>query len=372
MEEILILVFDEEELTKTLIQNYLKEVTFLYKFEKYNIYDESFINDYNGNKIIIVNINKFNIDILNSISKLSQDKKNNFIIISNDNSTDLNVKSLRAGAKDFLSKPIVKTDFIYVVQRIYKKEYMDYNMNSNGKIYTAVSIERGMGKTTFLINLAKEIADASGEKVLLIDFNNDINDLSFLLNIDIVYNTIHYINNLTEENAAQLLSKVQSYKNSSLYVMANGFLRKGGKKINVLKIDDALNILKKHYKYIFLDIDPNDDKVERELVRLSDYVFVMMNTMMSSLEKLKSFLEIIYKSKNVKLILNKYEKKNVEKIEEIQSFLGREVTWIIPKNFMATGTALNNSKTLKEVAPNLDIVQSYIQLAKKIISRENV
>ena len=370
MDELRIFVFDDEELTRTLIESYLKELTFPYTLEKYNDFDESFISDENFNKVIIVNINKYNISVLEAISKLSQFKNNKFVVVSNDNSTDLNVKSLRAGAQDFLPKPLVKSDFVYVIRKIYKKEFMEFNKNLNGKVYTAVSVEKGMGKTTFLINLAKEIADASGEKVLLIDFNNDINDLSFLLNIDIFYNTIHYMNNLTEENVDQLLSKVPSYKNSSLFVMANGFLRKGGEKINVRKIDDVLNILKRHYKYIFLDIDPTDDAVERELVRLSDYVFVMMNSMISSLEKLKNFLEIMYKSKNVKLILNKYEAKNVEKLEEIQTFLGKEIYWVIPKNFMATGTALNNSKTLKEVSPNLDIVQAYVQLAQRIISRD--
>ena len=370
MDELRILVFDDEELTKTLIESYLKELTFPYTLEKYNDFDESFICDDNLNKIIIVNINKYNISVLDSISKLSQFKKNKFVLISNDNSTDLNVKSLRAGAQDFLPKPLVKSDFVYVIQKIYKKEFMEYSKSSNGKIYTAISVERGMGKTTFLINLAKEIADASGEKVLLIDFNNDINDLSFLLNVDITYNTIHYMNNMTQENADNLLSKVSKYKNSSLYVMANGFLRKGGEKISVRNIDSVLNILKQHYKYIFLDLDPNEDAVERELVRLSDYVFVMMNSLISSLEKLKTFIEVIYKSKNIRLVLNKYEQKNVEKLEEIQSFLGREIFWVIPKNFMATGTALNNSKTLKEVSPNLDIVQAYIQLAQKIISRD--
>ncbi len=370
MDELRIFVFDDEELTRTLIESYLKELTFPYTLEKYNDFDESFISDENFNKVIIVNINKYNISVLEAISKLSQFKNNKFVVVSNDNSTDLNVKSLRAGAQDFLPKPLVKSDFVYVIRKIYKKEFMEFNKNLNGKVYTAVSVEKGMGKTTFLINLAKEIADASGEKVLLIDFNNDINDLSFLLNIDIFYNTIHYMNNLTEENVDQLLSKVPSYKSSSLYVMANGFLRKGGEKINVRKIDDVLNILKRHYKYIFLDIDPTDDTVERELVRLSDYVFVMMNSMISSLEKLKNFLEIMYKSKNVKLILNKYEAKNVEKLEEIQTFLSKEIYWVIPKNFMATGTALNNSKTLKEVSPKLDIVQAYIQLAQRIISRD--
>lgn len=370
MDELRILVFDDEELTKTLIESYLKELTFPYTLEKYNDFDESFIYDNNLNKIIIVNINKYNTPVLDSISKLAQSKRNKFVVISNDNSTDLNVKSLRAGAQDFLPKPLVKSDFVYVIQKIYKKEFMDSSNSSNGKIYTAISIEKGMGKTTFLINLAKEIADASGEKVLLIDFNNDINDLSFLLNVDITYNTIHYMNNMTQENADNLLTKVSRYKNSSLFVMANGFLRKGGEKISVRNIDRVLNILKQHYKYIFLDLDPNDDAVERELVRLSDYVFVMMNSLISSLEKLKTFIDVIYKSKNIRLVLNKYEQKNVEKLEEMQSFLGREIFWIIPKNFMATGTALNNSKTLKEVSPNLDIVQAYIQLAQKIISRD--
>ncbi len=371
MEKIKILIFDEEELTKTLVENYLKELSFPYSLEKYNEFDGSFISRDGENKIIIVNINKFNISILDSIKRLSS-PNNNFVVISYDNSTDLNVRSLRSGVKDFLSKPLVKSDFIYVIQKIYKKNYANMEKKMNGKIYTAVSIEKGMGKTTFLINLAKEIADASGEKVLLIDFNNNINDLSFLLNVDVYYNTTHYMNNLTEENAQELLCKLPEYKKSSLYVMANGFLRKGSDTICIRKIDNTLNILRKYYKYIFIDIDPYDSSIKRELIRLSDSIFVMIYSMMSSIDKLKTYLDIMYKNKDMKLILNKYEQKNVEKLDEIQSFLGREIFWVIPKNFMATGTALNNSKTLKEVSPNMDIVQAYIQLAKNIISREKL
>lgn len=370
MDSVKIIVFDEEELTKTLIESYLKELTFSFKLEKYNEFEEGFLKDSDENKIIVVNINKLNNSILNVIEKYSAVKKNNFIVISYDNSTDLHVQALRAGAKDFLLKPLIKSDFVYAIQKIYKKEVLALNKTKNGKVYTAVSLDSGMGKTSFLINLAKEIADASGEKVLLIDFNNDINDLSFLLNVDITYNTIHYMNNLTEQNADELLAKVPTYKNSTLHIMANGFLRKGKDKVAIQKVDAALSVLKKHYKYILIDKDLFDQELEKELTRLSDVVFFLISPMMSSMERIKSALEILYENKQVRLILNKYEQKNVDKLEQIQSYLGREISWVIPKNFMVSGTALNNSKTLKEVAPNLDIVQAYIQLAKNIISRD--
>ena len=370
MDTVKIIVFDEEELTKTLIESYLKELTFPFELEKYNEFEENFIKNPNENKIIVVNINKLNTSILNTIEKYSKLKQNNFIVISYDNSTDLNVQALRAGAKDILLKPLIKSDFVYAIQKVYKKELQTLDKVKNGKIFTVSSIDKGMGKTTFLVNLAKEMADVSGENVLLIDFNNDINDRSILLNVDIIYNTTYYMNKLTEENALELLSNIPKYKNSTLHIMANGFLRNGTENIDIKKLGSVFNILKKHYKYILIDKSSFDEDLDKELTILSDTVFFLISPMMSSMEKIKNILESKYANKQVNLVLNKYEQKNVANLEQIQSLLGREIYCVIPKNFMASGTALNNSKTLKEVAPNIDIVQAYIKLAKDIISRD--
>ncbi len=370
MSNVKILIFDEEELTKTLLESFLNELSFSYSVEKFNEFSEFLIQDIKEDKIIIVNINKLNLGILKSISVLSSDKKNNFIVISYDNSTDLHVQALRAGAKDFLLKPLVKNNFIYSVRKIYQNDILKQHHSHLAKVYTASSKEKGQGKSLFLINLAKELADMSGEKVLLIDFNNSIDDISFLLNIEIVYNANYYFNNIKKENADKLLSYLPRYGNSSLYVMANGFVQKENDKLNLFRFDEALVLLKQKFKYIFIDRDIADEKINDNVIRMSDIVFYLMPPIQSGIEKVQSDLGIFYKNKRVRLIINKYENKDEQKIQQIKEELRREVFAKIPKNFMAMGLAINNKKTLKEVKPNLDIVKAYSKIAKFIINRD--
>lgn len=370
MDNVKILVFDEEELTQTLIETYLKELTFSYVLERYSELDLGIIELEKSDKIIIVNINKLNADILKLISKASQDKKNNFVLISYDNSSDISVKALRTGAKDFLQKPLRKSDFLNSLQNIYKKEIMKMNQARRTNVYTTVSAENGAGQSVFLINTAKEIADLTGEKVLLIDFHNDVNDITFMLNMDIVLNTAHYINTLTDENALDLLKQIPKYKKSSLYVMGTGFLRKGDEQVNVSKLAECISVLKKHFRYIFIDKNPDDDAIFVEVNRLADCIFFMLTPNVVPLDTAKTVIESTYINKNVKLIINKYEPKKEKIVEVIREKLGKEIYWKLPKNFMATGGAVMSNKTLKEVAPELDIVKSYIKLAEDIVNRD--
>ena len=370
MEKVNIIIFDEEEITKTLVESYLKELTFSYNVEKYNEFDENvFLSNENYN-IVIVNIARNNLQILDKIEVLSKDKKNKFIVVSNDNSTDLHVKVLRVGAKDFLLKPLKKADFLYSIQTIYKVEIMNVQQSkNNSRIYVATSVDKGTGKTTFIMNLAKEVADVSGEKVLLIDFNNTTNDISFLLNVDIVVNTASYINKLTRENAEKLLSRVARYEKSNLYVMANGFSRNEDIKVDVRNIYNSFHILKEYFKYIFIDMDREDEKLCDEVLANSDVVWMLTNPTLSSFEKINSMMETSALRKNVRVVLNKYEKKHEASLESFQAALGKQIYCKIPKNFIAIGSAQTRMKTLKEVAPDMNIVKTYMSLAKHIATK---
>lgn len=365
-----IIIFDKEDVTKTLVESYLKEITFPFVFQKYNEFDESVIRKTKNKKIIIVDINRQNYMILKKIALLAKDRNNNFLIISNEKSTNLSVQSLRAGAKDFLSKPLVKSNFLIALQKIYKNCIDKQSKKNASKVFTASSYENGVGKTVFLINLAKELADKTGEKVLLIDFNNSLNDTSFLLNVDVLSNTVVFMNSLKEDSDFNKLGNIPKYENSSLYIMANGFGRFGSEKVHIANLDNALNILKKHFKYIIIDKDSAYYDLDKEIVRLSDIIFFVIPQSITSFDKVKLALDHNYASKTVKIILNKFEQKNMKKVEQLCKELEKEIFWKIPKNFMATGSATNNFKTLNEVAPNLDISKSFVELAKYIIDRD--
>lgn len=370
MEKVDVLIFDEDEITKTLVESYLKELTFPYEVYKYNEFDENIINNGDSYKVIIVNIGRSNANVLKKISELSKNIKNKFIVVSNDNSTDLHVRVLRTGAKDFLLKPIKKSDFLYCLQSIYKMEIATKQQKrSHSTVFAVTSVEKSVGKTTFAINFAKELADACGEKVLLIDFNNTTNDISFLLNIDILYNTFYYMNKLSNENVTTLLSKLNKYQKSNLYVMANGYARNEETKVDIRNIYNSIQILKRYFKYIVIDINSEHDKIYEEVMSHSDVVWLIAQPSVPMFEKIKSAMDVTAVRKNVRVVLNKYEKRHEANMETFQSIIGKQIYCRIPKNFIAVASAQSKSKTIKEVAPEMDIVKAYTSLARHIASK---
>ena len=367
--KIQVVLFDEEELTKTLIESYLKEVTFPYNVLKFNQFDEALIPETDEKKIIIVSINKTNSSILSLITKLSQNRNNLFLIVSYDKSSDLQVKALRTGAKDFLFKPLVQSDFIDSIKIIYKNEIMVNT--SNSKVYNILSLEESVGKTFFAFNMAKELADVSNEKVLLIDFNDSLNDLGSTLSITINFNTPYFVNRVTEQNAVEMFSKIARYKKSSLYIMGNGMFRNEEKTIDLKKVSGFFDIAKKHFKYIFVDSDSNQQDLSGEVAAKTNINFVVMSPSLTVAEKLKPMMDKLLSNKPCRVVLNKYNSKKEEGLlAQIEQTLGKQLFLKIPKNIMATSAALNKGSSIKEVSPDLDIVKTYVQLAKYIQNKD--
>lgn len=367
----LIVLFDEEELTKTLIESYLQEVTFPFSVLKFNEFDANLIPNTEEKKIIIVNVNKTNSKILAEIGKLTQNKNNLFLLISYDKSADLQVNALRTGAKDFLFKPIIQSDFINTITKIYKSFIMQNDVNVSAKVYSVLSVERAVGKTFFAFNLAKELADLTKEKVLIIDFNNNLNDLFSILDMNITYNTPYFVNKTTPENAKELFSMLPKYKNSSLYIMGNGTLRNSESKVNDMKIASFYNEVKKHFKYIIVDNNAELRIPSIETISQSVVSYLVITPSVTDTELAKVYIDNSLSNKPVRVILNKYNaKKDEPLLDKIEQILNKQIFVKIPKNIVATSAAFSKGVSIKEVSPKLDIVQTYIELAKYMVSKD--
>ncbi len=369
--KIQVVLFDEEELSKTLIESYLNEVTFPHSILKFNEFNESLIPNTDEKKIIILSIGKTNTSILAKIAKLSQNPNNLFLIISYDKSADLQVKSLRTGAKDFLFKPLIQADFIQAVTKIYKSEVMTESTNLNSKIYTVSSLENGVGKTFFVFNMAKELFDLTNEKVLIIDFNDNLNDIASTLNITINFNTPYLINKTTADNADEMLAKIATYNKTKVFVIGNGMFRNEEVQIDVKKIPAFLDIVKKHFKYIIIDTDSARDDINKIIAPKTDLNYVVITPSLTIAEKVKYFVEYCLQGKPCRIVLNKYNSKKEEAIlSQIEQKLGRQIFIKIPKNIMATSAAINKGASIKEISPTLDIAKAYMQLAKYMQTKD--
>lgn len=362
-----IILFDEEETTQILIENYLKELTFSYKFKKYNEIDFSVLPKEEKN-IIVVNVSQGKNSTIEEIKKYSENKNNLFIGISYDKTADLNVNTIRAGAKEFLVKPIIRNEFLYAVQKLKTIFQMAEKELERSNISLVMGVEKEVGKTFFALNIAKEVADASKEKVLLIDFNNDLNDLASKLTMDFVYNTSYIMKEIIKDNY-DVLNKINKYPKSSLYIMANGVFCN-----NIDHSHDNFDIffskIRKHFRYIFLDV-PRGMELNKSIIKNADSIYAIMTPDIEMFSRACHIIQNHYKGKRTRYILNKFnENREQELVPKLENIINKQIFLRIPQNYMATNAATSNGRTLKEISPKLDVVEKYIKLANFIASRD--
>ena len=372
MECIDIIVIDEDGITAALAESYLKELALSAQIKSFKSIDEAeTASSGSAHKIMLVNVENFDCGGFKKITALAENKNINIAAIAGDTSANLQVKAFRAGVKDFLSKPLIKAEFISAIQSIYRKYIYKADINAKAVIYTAVSESRGAGKSFFLLNLAREIAEVSSERVLLLDFNNSQDRISSLLKADIVHNAEYYINNLTQENAQALLADVPACINApSLYIIAENFSKNKPQPLKKEHLASALKILKEHFKYILIDKAQDEAHgADEAILDASNEIFCVILPEVSSMRRIKRIIDRCGREKSIRIILNQYSAENASKIEHIQSILGREIFWKIPKNFTAVNNTDVNNSMLKDTAEGTDIIAAYLGLAKYLADR---
>lgn len=367
------LIFDEDELSGTLMENYLKDVKFPFEIYKFNKFDKSKIkNDDLFYKFIFINITKRDLDILDDISICSTNSKNIFFMMSSEPTTDLYIKVLRAGAKEFLRKPLEKDSFLAAVKNNYREEMTkDEKTKKRGaKIIAVTSLEKNCGKTFSVINIASELAYVVKDRVLLMDFNENLNNVTFALDIDQKHDTNYFIDNITEENAGTMLPSVYKYKDLPLYIMSSCMYKSQKNKILTAdNFQNFLDIVKRYFRYIIIDVNNDIERTTKTIFGNTDMIFYMITPNIAANSRNKNHIDVNFDKKKFRIILNKYRDKDESRIGEIENILGREIFYKIPLNLSVTIGSGTKGRTIREINANSDIARKYNQLAKYIISR---
>lgn len=367
--KIKIYVFDQEDVTATLIENYLHGVTFNFEILKFTLFDKNLIKDDGSINFVFIDIAKRNVALLKQIPDIVSNPNNIVMFMSSDVDTDLYVQAVRVGVKEFLKKPFVRADFLSVFSKYYNEALKIEVKKTSSKVISVTSFEKGSGKTFFAINIARELAGLTKQRVLLVDFNDNLNNVALSLDMDIAYDTKSFIKNTTSENAKNQFPKLYNYKNSSLYIVSNGVYKSDIRHLSHSDVVDFIKTAKRFFRYIVIDANISMDEIHDAVFGHTDCVFYTITASISSAERNKRYIESAFDKRPIKILLNKYRLKDETKINDIESFIGRDISFKIPMNLSVTMGSNAKGKTIREISPDSDIVKAYNKIAKYIISR---
>lgn len=372
MNKISTIILSEEFSTNEVLKLFVQEFDNLELIENLHNYNEVFnrLFSIKDKSLLIVDLSNNKRQKLDLILKVSKECKNCKILALSDNpSVDLIIEIMRAGAKEFIPIPIIKNELFEAIKKLVS-EFDEPKKNNRCKIISVFSNKGGIGKTSLASNLALELAKITKENIALIDLNFQMGDITTFLDLKPSFNISYMLENLDKINETFLLSTLEKYKGTSLYILADPPYFKQADNIQPKQITKLFNTLKDTFSYIIVDAEASFDGKNIAALDNSDLILLVTVANLPALRNTQRCLELFsklgYDKEKTKIVVNRYMENDEIKEADIEKVLSKEIYWKIPNNYFAIMSAINKGVPVSEINENTNVAQSYKKLAQHI------
>lgn len=368
MQNSTVFVLDKNENSREIIKSFIENLDFVNEVKLYDDFTRGYEDiKQSENPIVILDISEdfAGLDEIAGKLKLVTSK---IIITSVNYSTNTIIKALRLGAKEFLSKPVLREDLVRVLSML--ASISPENEVSQSKIITVYSNKGGIGKTTIAVNLAAELAKVTKDKVALVDLNLQLGDISTFLNLNPPFDVNYVIRRLIDKEENILIKGFEKYKDLSLYVLSDPSYIEQSESITTQQITTLFSALKKVFPYIVVDMSSSIDSISLKILDSSDWIMFTTIVNIPAIRNAQRCLNLFrsrkYPSNKVKIVINRYMENDEIKIEDIENTLGESVYWKIPNNYFTIMEAINKGVSISEVNAESNIGNSFRDFAAKV------
>jgi pilus assembly protein CpaE len=254
-------------------------------------------------------------------------------VASAEKNSDWILRLMRAGAVEYLLKPIEPMELTEALQKVGRLWIPKHaEPVKEGKVISVYNPTGGMGTTTIAVNLAASLANGK-EKVALVDLNFFGGDVATFLDVNPKYTLSSVTTNITRLDANFLMSVMTKHA-SGVYVLTEPLEVDETANITPEQIQRLLAFLKGVFTYIVIDTGGPLYGCNMVGFRASDYI--LFNTVLNlpALKNAKRYLQAmdregLHKDK-VKLVISRYLPRADIKIDDAEKILEYKVFVTIP------------------------------------------
>ncbi len=372
MQKLSVYLSDKDSNTIQLLKMYLAELDYIEVIGE----GESLISNYQDiinlePSIIIADVSgnfNENYEIAEKIiAKLPSVK---IIATASDYSTDIVIRAMRAGIREFLPKPLIKDNLLKSIDKFKNQIQGSNDEENNSKVITVFSNKGGVGRTSLAVNLALELANITKEKVALVDLNMHLGDVTTFLDIKPSFDISYLIKKVDSADEEFMLSTLEQYQNTGMYILADPPYMEEAKKIQPVEVQKMIDKLRTVFPYIVIDTSSAFDNITVTALDNSDLILLVSTINVPSVRNcqrcLDAFDRLGYEEEKTKIIVNRYMENDDIKIEDVEKALDKNIYWRVPNNYYTIMSAINKGQPVSEINNDSNIAKCYRELATDI------
>ncbi|MBI3522442.1 MAG: response regulator [Chloroflexi bacterium] len=269
-------------------------------------------------------------------------------------------RSMLAGAREFLVKPISTDELVNAIRHVHELEkvkrarytqpapvqsaggggtVMSLLSREKGKIISFFSPKGGVGRTTIATNLAVALHQATGKPVVLVDGSLPFGDVAVILNMSPKAKTIADLVGSFDNADAEVLETVLVSHSTGIKVLLAPPTPEAAELITGANMKHVLEVLRESYAYVIVDTWPSFLEVVLTMLDVADVIITLMTLEITSLKNVRVFMEITEKlgyDEKVQLVANRNDSSGGIKPSDVEASLGRK----IPHTIVSDGRTL--------------------------------
>ncbi|HEX8042958.1 AAA family ATPase [Candidatus Deferrimicrobium sp.] len=320
-------------------------------------------------EMVIVGLGQTPDRMIESISMMARDFPFLYLVALSDRTdSELILRTIRAGAHDFLCKPVKEIDLRAAAEKAFKlKATRKESVGHGGKILSVFSNKGGNGTTTIAVNLADALARLTGKKVAVVDLVLSHGDVTMFFNVNPSYSILDLAKN-AEKADYDFLHTLLIRHASGVYILADPPMIEDAEQISPTQVRDVLSTLRSMFDYIIIDTPHQFDERTLTALEMSDIVLLVSLLNLPSLKNTQKCLELFgrigLRDERVRLLLSRYLPNDEIPKESIEGIMNTPVFFSVPNDYPTVISSINRGKLLSEVAPDKEVTKSFYWMAE--------
>ena len=274
---------------------------------------------------------------LELIEKISVKLAGTVMVFSAEATPDRLMRSMRAGAREFLTVPVDRNAMgEALIRAMARRPARQPGKRTTGKLLTFMGAKGGVGVTTLASNFALALAEQRDKTTVLIDLAIPLGDVALGLGLQPEFSTINALESV-ERLDSSLLAKLLIKHTSGLMVLA-GPGRFVPYQVTNDSVTKLLTVARQSFDYVVIDAGSRLDLTDMSLFKDASTVYLVAQVGIAELRNSNRLISQFFKapSPKVEIILNRYDPRATAVPEDyIAKVLTRSVGWKIPSDYAA-------------------------------------
>lgn len=304
------------------------------------------------------------------------------IVLSRSTDGQLILKTIRAGAKEFLPFPCELEELHVALERVLQSKY---GSGTDGRargcrIIAVAGATGGVGCTSIAVNIGCNLAMRPENTVALVDLDLALGDADVFLDTIPDFSLVDVTENVARLDF-HLLRKSLTKHSSGLYLLPRPVQLQDLELITPDSLRKVCGLLRASFSHIVMDISKSYSQVDLTALELSNEIVLIVQLDLPCLRNMVRLLMSLQQMDNirdkVKVVVNRVGLESGQiSLKKARETIGREVFFQIPNDYRTMVEMRNNGLPLIEQAPKAAITLAVQQLTDllagaQVISNED-